>query len=263
MATALPGHRAHAGFTLVEVLVALLIMAVMAGMGWQGVASMGRARVFGAAATERTLRVAALVDQWEQDLQSVYNSPAVPGLQFDGASMRIARRTEGGVQIVVWSLRSGQWQRWASPPTTRRAALSQAWLSSQQLQGREPEQLRLLDGVTDWQVYFYRGQGWSNAQSSGDLVTEAPAPPPATGQTGTPGTANGAGQAASAAGSGQGQVGTPGTPGTPDASSGAGAGQAAPAPTQPRTQLPSGVRLQIDLPEGRLTKDVLLSPQMP
>ena len=260
MATALPGHRAHAGFTLVEVLVALLIMAVMAGMGWQGVASMGRARVFGAAATERTLRVAALVDQWEQDLQSVYNSPAVPGLQFDGASMRIARRTEGGVQIVVWSLRSGQWQRWASPPTTRRAALSQAWLASQQLQGREPEQLRLLDGVTDWQVYFYRGQGWSNAQSSGDLVTDAPdvVTPAATGQAnggalaGTPGVAASGAQGAQAGIAGAGSI--------------AGAAQAQPTTpvlAQPRTQLPSGVRLQIDLPEGRLTKDVLLSPQMP
>ena len=262
------------GFTLVEVLVALLIMSVIAAMGWQGVASMARARDHGAAATERTLRVAALVDQWEQDLQAVYNSPVVPGLQFDGASMRIARRSGGGVQIVVWALRSGQWQRWASPVTTRRTELAQAWLASQQLQGREPEQLLLLDGVTDWQVYFYRGQGWSNAQSSGDLVVD-PVPqalPPPTGgadASGQPGAANpgaDAGKKPETGGQADGSAaGGAGGAGTAEGTGSASGGGAAPAPQQaaPRTQLPSGVRLQIQLPEGRLTKDVLLAPQMP
>ena len=57
-----------AGFTLVEVLVALLIMAVIAGMGWQGVSAMARSREIGSATSERVLRLSALVGQWEQDL---------------------------------------------------------------------------------------------------------------------------------------------------------------------------------------------------
>ena len=36
----------------------------------------------------------------------------------------------------------------------------------------------MLDGLTDWQVYFYRGNAWSNAQSSAD-VAAAPATPAA------------------------------------------------------------------------------------
>ena len=109
----------------------------------------------------------------------------------------------------------------------RTGDLQQAWIASQQLQGNEPGQLRLVDGVTGWQVYFYRGLGWSNAQSSGDL---AAAPPPVA--------------AASAV--------------APPAS-----GASAPASTAigRRTLLPSGVRLQIDLPEGRLLRDVMLAPQ--
>ena len=238
-----PAVGPRRGFTLVEVLVALVIMAVVAAMGWQGVAGMSRAREIATAASERTLRLSAVVGQWEADLAAVYDSPQVPGLSFDGASLRIARRTEDGVQLVVWSLREGLWRRWPGPVSRRAGELQQAWLASQQLQGNEPGQLQLLDGVTDWQLYFWRGQGWSNAQSSGDLVERPLAAAPA--------------PAASAASS-------------PDGGASAPGGGSAPAPSHSpvganptRTQLPSGVRLQIDLPEGRILRDVMLSPAPP
>ncbi len=152
-------------------------MAVIAAMGWQGVQGMVRARDIGAAASDRTLRLSAVIGQWEQDLGAVYDSAVVPGLQFDGASLRLVRRTEGGVQLVVWALRDGRWQRWPGPVLRRSAALREAWLASQQLQGQEPGQLQLLDGVAAWQLYFWRGQGWSNAQSSADEVAVAGSPP--------------------------------------------------------------------------------------
>ena len=240
-------RRTLCGFTLVEVLVALVIMAVVAAMGWQGVDGMVRAREIGSAASERTLRLAAVVGQWEQDLAAVYDSPQVPGLSFDGASVRIARRTDDGVQLVVWSLREGQWRRWPGPVSRRSGELQQAWLASQQLQGGEPGQLQLLDGVTDWQIYFWRDQGWSNAQSSGDLVA-APAPRPAASAA-----APAAAPAASAASAADGAASAPaGAASAPDAM-----------PVAVRTRLPSGVRLQIDLPEGRLLRDVMLSPTPP
>ena len=114
----------------------------------------------------------------------------------------------------------------------------QAWLASQQLQGNEPGQLQLLEGVTDWQLYFWRGQGWSNAQSSGDLVERPRAAAPAAS-----------------------------TASVPDGSAAAPAGGASaatvPGGSAPRSQLPSGVRLQIDLPEGRILRDVMLSPAPP
>ena len=216
--------RPAPGFTLVEVLVALVIMAVVAAMGWQGVAGMTRAREIASAASERTLRLSALVGQWEQDLAATFDSPLVPGLSFDGSALRIARRAEGGVQIVVWSLREGVWRRWTSPLVTRVGELQQVWQASQQLQGQEAGQLRLADGVGAWQLFFWRGQGWSNAQSSGDVALATSA------QT----------------------LALPALPAS--AASGAATGKAQ------RTLLPSGVRLQIDLPEGRLLRDVMLAP---
>ena len=227
--------RRQPGFTLVEVLVALVIMAVVAAMGWQGVAVMARSRDIGSAASERTLRLSALVGQWEQDLAAIYDSPQVPGLSFDGSALRIVRRADGGVRVVVWALRDGIWRRWASPLATRVADLQQAWLASQQLQGNEAGQIKLVEGVTDLQVYFWRGQGWSNAQSSADVVVVA-----------VPSAA--AAPAASAA-SGA------------DAAASAASAPAAAAVLTQRTLLPTGVRLQLDLPEGRLQRDVMLAPQ--
>jgi len=209
------------GFTLVEVLVALLIMSVIAAMGWQGVSAMATARERTAAASERVLRLQTVVAQWEQDLASVYDSPRIPGLHFDGAALRLVRRSDEGARLVVWALREGIWTRWASPLYTSQAPLEQAWSASFQLQGREPGQLRLLEGVGGWQLYCFIGQAWANCQSTGDL-----APQPGTGNPPPPGPGG------QAAGTGQ-----------------------------PRAALPSGVRLQIELPEGRLLRDVVLPPQ--
>jgi general secretion pathway protein J len=164
------------GFTLVEVLVALLIMAILAMMGWQGVDGMIRARDISQETAERTLRLTTVVGQWEQDLASLYESATAPALQFDGATMRLTRVTPEGVQVVVWSLREGVWRRWASPSVRRAFELQQAWLMSQQLIGNEVQQVRLLEGAREWQVYFYRGNAWTNAQSSGDVVVAPQSP---------------------------------------------------------------------------------------
>jgi len=157
------------------VLVALLIMAILAAMGWQGIDGMVRAREASQGAAERTLRLTTLIAQWEQDLSALYDSAAVPAINFDGATLRLVRRGAAGAQVVAWSLREGIWRRWHSPVVVTSVELQQAWLASQQLIGDEPTQVTLLDQVSDWQLYFYRGNAWSNAQSSGDLVPAGPA----------------------------------------------------------------------------------------
>ena len=158
------------GFTLVEVLVALTIMAVLSTMAWQGIDAMARTRAASNAAVERTLRVQTALAQWERDLQLLQNTRAVPALRFDGARLVLTREAEGGVQLVVWSIRDGAWWRWASPSVTRIAELQEHWLRAQQLLGNEPGTLRVLDEARTLQVYFFRGNGWANAQSSGDAA---------------------------------------------------------------------------------------------
>ena len=178
----------HRGFTLVEVLVALVIMAIMSLMAWQGVDGIVRARDSNQVRLEQTLRLETVISQWEQDLASLQQTTAVPTLTCDGQTVRLTRRTEGGMQVVAWSLRpdssNAMWQRWAGPPVTTTTALQETWLRTQQFQGGEPGQLKALSGLDQWQVYFFQGNAWANCQSTGNVAAAASGP--AAG-TGTPG----------------------------------------------------------------------------
>jgi general secretion pathway protein J len=172
--------KAARGFTLIEVLVAMTVMAVMAMMAWQGVDGIVRARDASQGSLERTLRLDSVIAQWDQDLASLQDSNrAVPELVCDGSTVRMTRRAEGGLQVVAWALRPGAtdftWWRWASPPVRTVGELQDHWVRTQQLQGGEPGTLKTLTGLIGWQVYFYRGNGWSNCQSSNDVA--APAAP--------------------------------------------------------------------------------------
>jgi general secretion pathway protein J len=181
-------HRsAPSGFTLVEVLVALFIMAVLAAMAWQGVDGIVNTRNASKARMEQLLRVNSVLAQFQQDLESNQESCALPQSMpyFDGLSLRITRRTPDGLQLVVWSLRGGTWLRWAGSPVTTVSGLTDQWMTSQQFLGNEPGQLRTLTGITEWQAYCFRGTAWSNCQSSAGTAgpdgsgTGAPTPPPA------------------------------------------------------------------------------------
>ncbi|HRD94988.1 MAG TPA: prepilin-type N-terminal cleavage/methylation domain-containing protein [Rubrivivax sp.] len=168
-------RRRSAGFTLVEVLVALFAMALLAGLAWQGLDSVLRAREASREAIDHATRLATVVTQWEQDLRAVHDTGVVPALAFDGQTLRLTRRVEGGIGLVAWSVRSGQWQRWASVPMTRAGTLQETWLSLMQMQGSEPGHLTVAREASEWQIYFHRAAEWSNAQSSGDLVASPPA----------------------------------------------------------------------------------------
>lgn len=167
-------HARNTGFTLVEVLVALMVMAIVATMAWQGVDGMVRARDATQQRLSNNLQLGTVMAQWDVDLAAVQDSGVVPPLGFDGASLRLTRRAEAGMQLVVWSLKpdaAGQarWLRWASPIAQRSAELQDHWLRSQQFQGSEAGQLEMLTGVAQWQLYYYRVNAWTNAQSSGDV----------------------------------------------------------------------------------------------
>lgn len=164
----------QAGFTLVEVLVALLLMAILTAMAWQGLDGVLRARDASRESIDRSTRLATVLTQWEQDLQAVHDTQVVPPLTFDGQTLRLSRRVDGGVALVAWAVRGGLWQRWASPSFVRSGALQEAWLSSQQFQGNEAGQLTVAQGASEWQLYFHRGNEWSNAQSTGNLAAAPP-----------------------------------------------------------------------------------------
>lgn len=226
------GPRRSAGFTLVEVLIALLLMAILTGMAWQATDGMLRARDSSLQTIDRSARLSTVLAQWEQDLLALHDTEQVPPLSFDGQTLRLTRRSEGGVTLVAWSVRSaggvqgGVWQRWESPVAVTSGSLSETWLRSQQLLGNEPGQVTLAEGASQWQIYFHRGGQWSNPQSTGNLAPQPVAPPPP----------------------------------PPPPASGASAPPPPAMPAPLRELLPEAVRLQITLDGQTLTRDIALAP---
>jgi general secretion pathway protein J len=169
------------GFTLIEVLVAMVVMAIMSLMAWQGVDGIARTRESNQIRLEQVLRLETVIAQWEQDLASIQETSAVPPVNCDGQSVRIVRRAEGGLQVVVWALRPDSqtgsiWQRWAGPVVTTTRNLQESWFRTQQFQGSETGQLRALSGLEEWHVYFFQGNAWANCQSTGNVVVLPTAP---------------------------------------------------------------------------------------
>ena len=167
------GPRAARGFTLIEVLVSLLILSVLAASAWKGLDAISTARQVAEDNLQQTLRLQAVMTQFETDLAQVLDTQVTQGFQFDGAALRMTRRSPSGVQVVVWSLREGRWHRWASAESTQVGGLQRAWQQSQQLLGRERGTLVALRGVTQWQVFCFRNGAMSNCQSSGDVARGA------------------------------------------------------------------------------------------
>ena len=254
--------RRHAprGFTLIEVMVALVVLSVMTLMGWRGIEAMLRTREIAQAKLEATARLQTILAQWEQDLLQLEagRDSGVDALSFDGATLRITRHRPEGLQLVAWGVREGSLYRWESRVARTRSELQTAWAQSQQALVLDDKRLRALEGVQGWQMYFYRGSSWSNAQSADDIEKDPPLPPGASGgKSGTgggaassPGGASGSG--AGAGGGGQGTDGTNGREGTGN--------------TPARKKLPTGVRMVLQFQEGQghggpLLRQIMLGPQ--
>ncbi|HEX5354975.1 MAG TPA: prepilin-type N-terminal cleavage/methylation domain-containing protein [Aquabacterium sp.] len=215
------------GFTLIEVLVSLLILAVLAATAWKGMDGISTARQVADGNLKQTLRLQSVMTQMEADLGQVIDTVIVNGLQFDGAHLRLTRRTAEGVQVVVWYVQRGRLLRWSSPVTYKVGELQKYWMSSYQLRGKEPGTLTALKGVEQWQVYCFRSGNMSNCQSTGNVFSQ---------------TAAAQGAASGATG---GQSGLSGLL---------------------REQLPNALRSQLTLGEGSgfggtLTRDMMLAPQ--
>ena len=166
--------RTARGFTLIEVLVALVIMATMAVMSCRGIDALLKSRDIAQTHLDQTVRLQTVLAQWEQDLRALQDSHVAAPLSFDGGGLRITRSQPLGMQVVAWTVRSGRLYRWEGPTVQTVAALQESIQRSQQLLTQENVQLKALEGVSGWQLFYYRGNGWSNALSSDDLAPETP-----------------------------------------------------------------------------------------
>ena len=171
------------GFTLVELLIAISLMALMTVLSWRGLDGVSRAQIRLQEQSDDVLALQATLAQWGTDLDAMTEQPDTPSLDWDGRALRIVRRSSGapgaGLQVVAWTRRAvdgqGQWLRWQSPPLLMRGELQLAWQKAQ-LWAQTPSEEDLLREVRtvaldQWQIFYYRGNAWSNPLSSADSAT--------------------------------------------------------------------------------------------
>ena len=166
------------GFTLIELLLAISLMALMTVLAWRGLDGMTRAQTQLRQHSDEVLALQAGLAQWAADLDALAQQPGSPSLDWDGRALRILRRGSGtpgeGLRVVAWSRRnvdgSGQWLRWQSPALTTRSQMQLAWQQAAQW-GQNPSdaqrqlEVRIVQ-LDQWQIFYYRGQSWSNPLSS-------------------------------------------------------------------------------------------------
>ena len=162
----------QAGFTLVELLVALAILALMALMSWQGLQALLRSQAQLGARSENLARLQVAMAQWTLDLQQALATPYLNAIAWDGQQLRIVRRstTEEALVVVAWGTgrKDGvlHWWRWQSPPVREHAALLQAWRDAPSRLGEDaPTGGSGAGGVAlvpieAWQLQFHLGAGW-------------------------------------------------------------------------------------------------------
>ncbi len=198
-----PRHQQH-GFTLVELLVAIVIMALLALLSWRGLDGMTRVQTATQTNTDGVLALQAGLAQWQTDLDALVvqaNVPAVSGLDYDGQVLRLTRRyaetgedtinatNDDSIRVVAWSQRNietgtganvtnkTQWLRWQSAPVKTRAELQAAWLQAKQWADTATEADKkgevVVATIDKWQVFYYRNDAWVNALSSADAVVNS------------------------------------------------------------------------------------------
>ncbi len=196
-------RRGSRGFTLIELLVAIGVLALMAGMSWRGLDAMLRTQDQTRQHADALLTLQAGLGQWNADLDALLELPQSPALDWDGRGLRLTRRNTQpageGVLVVAWSRRivngAGQWLRWQSPPVRTRGELAAAWAQAAQWAQNPGDEERRYEvavtPLTEWQVYFYRNDAWTNPLSSDTAATSSTTSTSGT-TTGTPtGTSSG------------------------------------------------------------------------
>ena len=164
---------------MIEVLVALSLMALLALMSWRGLDAMLRVAQDTRVSSASIGGVQMGLAQWAVDLDRVVETPDVNALDWDGHVLRMVRSSPVGsaeaLLVVAWTLRlvagAQQWVRWQSAPLSQRHELINAWqqaASWAQTDGDMGDDNMAASGgsavavtpLSSWQLAYYANGQW-------------------------------------------------------------------------------------------------------
>ncbi|HYF17769.1 MAG TPA: prepilin-type N-terminal cleavage/methylation domain-containing protein [Ramlibacter sp.] len=183
-------RRKPAGFTLVELLVALFVLSLIAVLSWRGLDGMVRAQQQTQQRADEVQALQVGLAQWGSDLDALVQVPQMTALDWNGRVVRLTRRSSTdvaeGVLVVAWSRRvqdgASRWMRWQSPPLATRGAVEEAWQKADAWARSAADDGGGLEvpvmPLAEWQVFYYRNDAWTNPLSSDAPGATASPPPP-------------------------------------------------------------------------------------
>ena len=189
--------RCERGLTLVELLVAIGVLAFVAVLGWRGLDSITRARASLNAELEQTRGLQLAFAQMQTDCANAVDASILDGrspLAVSADRITIARRIQpdaqpGMLELVTWRLRDGVLTREESPPTRDLTQLDQYWQFAA-AGGARPVALRRGLRAMDLRVWTDDGRGWrswtqmqSQAQPAAALTSRGALMNPGAGTT--------------------------------------------------------------------------------
>jgi general secretion pathway protein J len=131
-----PRHRRQTGLTLIELLIAITILAVVAVLGWRGLDSIVRSRIALSAEMERTRGVQLAFAQLERDCANIISAEMFPNrapVVAEQQRLVLIRKVfmenqPVRLQVVAYRVRNGVLSRRESRPTRDLGELETAWL---------------------------------------------------------------------------------------------------------------------------------------
>jgi general secretion pathway protein J len=166
--------HAQRGFTLVELLVALLILAVLSGLGWRSVDVLLSSERVNREASTRWLTLQAALTQWGYDLDAATVNLLRPPVQFQTERIVIVRRLSGSdaLSVVVWwrgerdvdGQPQTHWLRWQSAPSRTRGELENALAAAQSTALAADARTVPVLPAQQVKVRFYRNGVWLDAK---------------------------------------------------------------------------------------------------
>ncbi|WP_179403398.1 PulJ/GspJ family protein [Burkholderia guangdongensis] len=166
-------RRRSSGFTLIELMVAIAILAVVAVLAWRGLDQIVRGRDKVAAEMEDERIFAQTFDQMRTDVRRAATDDEAggPALAIAGNTLQVVRAFDvpgaaPRLQIVRYRVAGGRVVRYASPPIGDESAL-QRMLKDTDVDGWSAVPLMAGVGAIDARLYVPR-VGWTTNMPTAD-----------------------------------------------------------------------------------------------